>query len=120
MAASRPDRLAGGAVQTSRGLLRTLLRRDRGLVSYGPSRTVQYRQAAAYVEPYPQGREAGAICRCRHRPKHELVINLKTAKALGITVPPALLARGDDVIEYPATFRLMAPTDLQRCPLKCR
>ena len=98
-----PDKLANRADLADRHRLPAvypgpLFAKDGGLVSYGADVLDQYRRAADYVNRILKG-EKPADLPVQAPNKYELVVNLKTAKALGLTVPPSLLARADEMIE---------------------
>jgi putative tryptophan/tyrosine transport system substrate-binding protein len=72
--------------------------RGGGLLSYGPDRVDNFRRAASYVDRILRGEKPGDLP-VQLATKYEMVVNLKTAKALGLTVPQSILLRADEVIE---------------------
>jgi putative ABC transport system substrate-binding protein len=72
--------------------------RDGGLLSYGDDRVDSYRRAASYVDRILRGEKPGDLP-VQLPTKYEMAVNLKTAKALGLAVPPSILLRADEVIE---------------------
>ncbi len=69
-----------------------------GLIAYGPDRIDQFRRAAGYADRILKG-EKPADLPVQAPTKYELVVNLKSAKALGLAIPPMLIARAEDIIE---------------------
>ena len=74
------------------------LRICRGLISYGPDSIDQFRRAAGYVDRILKGTSPGELP-VQAPTKYELVINLKTAKELGLTIPQSVLLQADQLIE---------------------
>ena len=72
--------------------------RDGGLLSYATDLVDAFRRASSYVDRILRGEKPGDLP-VRFPTKFEMVVNLKTAKALGLTVPPSMLATADEVIE---------------------
>ncbi len=85
----------------TRGLIRICpgwLRRKDEILHYGPDKSDQFRRAAGYIDRILKGEKAADLP-VQAPTKYELAINLKAAKTIGLSVPPSLLTRADEVIE---------------------
>src|SRR5262249_178963 len=78
--------------------VRSEFAREGGLLSYGPDRVDIYRRAASYVHPILPAHNPGALP-VQLPVKYEMVVNRKTATALGLAIPPSIMLRADEVIE---------------------
>ena len=76
----------------------SVIARDGGLLSYGVDQVGSIRRAATYVDRILRGAKPGDLP-VQFPTKYEMVVNLKTAKALGLAVPPSIMLRADEVIE---------------------
>jgi putative ABC transport system substrate-binding protein len=72
--------------------------RDGGLISYGPSQEESFRQAAAYIDRILKGAKPADLP-AQQPTRYNLAVNLKTAATLGLTIPPSLLLRTDEVVQ---------------------
>jgi putative tryptophan/tyrosine transport system substrate-binding protein len=97
-ASAQAPGFCGGATQAARLYPYRFFATEGGLVSYGPDTIEPYRRAAGYVDRILKGAKPADLP-VQAPTKYQLVLNLKTAKALGIDVPASLLARADEVIE---------------------
>jgi putative tryptophan/tyrosine transport system substrate-binding protein len=92
------DHRSGGALPFTSGVSVPEFAAEGGLMSYGPDTADIFRRAAAYVDRILKGANPADLP-VQQPTKFQLVVNLKTAKTLGLTAPPSLVARADEVIE---------------------
>src|SRR5262249_44478189 len=96
--ASRADHIGGGPKPRNGGYSLSAFTTEGGLVSYGVDSVDIFRREAAYVDRILRGEKPGDLP-VQLPIKFEMVVNLKTAKALGLPVPPSIMLRADEVIE---------------------
>ena len=96
--ASRADHIGSSSKPRTCGLYVLYFARDGGLLSYGADEVDIYRRAASYVDRILRGEKPGDLP-VQVPTKYEMIVNLKTAKALGLDVPQWILLRADEVIE---------------------